>query len=303
VKNKDFYKIKFNDGVEVVACGEHRWIAKDSKRRFRKNYKKGNKIWDNESLGVWSVFTTEDMIKIGKNSPKPKSNYTKFSIPVCEAIQFCEKKYSVDPYFLGVILGDGSISGSNGSISKKDKQISNFLLSQGCTKRAGYVHGIPLEILNKLKDLGLLGKKSDTKFIPEPYFYGSVEQRKLLLAGLLDTDGFAGNDGSVEYNTASPLLSEGVVRLVTGLGGTAEVKKRGSFYRKKSGEKVVCKDSYRIKIKTIFNPFILQRKKDRWKKVEKYKHERVIDCIEKIGLMDGRCIMVDNKDSSYLIGL
>ena len=302
VKDKPFYKITFNDQTSTVACGEHRWVAKDSTRRFRKSYTKGTKKWENPTYDQWSVYTTDEMIKLGKYSPLPKSNYTKFSIPICEAVEYQEKDLILEPYFLGLLIGDGSLATTSSTISKADKEVCDYLVAHGCVKRADkFTYGIPASVRSKYTTLGLFGTYSNTKFIPEIYLQGSVAQRKDLLAGLMDTDGTVTEAHVMEYNTSSPQLAKDFIRLVCSLGGTAEHRIRSSHYVNPDGEKIDCQDSHRIYVKTLFNPFRLKRKADRWKVVEKYKHERVVDSIEPLGQMDGRCIMVDNADHTYLI--
>ena len=56
-----------------------------------------------------------------------------------------------------------------------------------------------------LKNLGLKGKKSEYKFIPDAYKYSNVEDRLALLQGLLDTDGSCTNHG-VEFYSSSKKL-------------------------------------------------------------------------------------------------
>ena len=61
--------------------------------------------------------------------------------------------------------------------------------------------------------------KSEDKFIPEEYLYGSIEQRLALLNGLLDTDGsIDAIKGRISYYTISPMLKDNVIQLATELG-------------------------------------------------------------------------------------
>lgn len=81
------------------------------------------------------------------------------------------------------------------------------------------IHGLGKE----LKDLGLIGCKSKDKFIPELYLKSSIENRRLLLAGLLDTDGCVGSKKKISkvstYSSKSEHLRDGISYLVRSLGG------------------------------------------------------------------------------------
>ena len=82
-----------------------------------------------------------------------------------------------------------------------------------------------------LRDLNLIGKKSDTKFIPKNYLYNSVENRVALLQGLVDSDGYI--DGHrIEISTVSKELSEDIKELVLSLGGKIHTKVYMGAYRK-----------------------------------------------------------------------
>jgi hypothetical protein len=76
-----------------------------------------------------------------------------------------------------------------------------------------------------LDDLGLLGTKSDTKFIPKDYLYSDYESRVKLLQGLIDTDGHVNKIGLMEYNTASLSLANDIIELMRSLGKAARLRK------------------------------------------------------------------------------
>lgn len=303
-----FYKITFDDGSETISSQNHLWIAKDEKRRFRKKYTSNGKTWDNEVYGKWGVFSTKEILAIGKYNPDAIPR-RRFSIPLCQPVEYSAKELSIKPYVLGAILGDGCITISNSSITTDldiiceisgTENLSKVIKHKGC-----YTANI-LDIKTRLVHLGLYGAKSDTKFIPEIYKLGSVKQRKELLAGLLDTDGYVmgykDKASPVEYCTTSETLKNDIIELVNSLGGVTNcvIYKESPHYKNKAGEKVHCKPCWRIYIKTQFNPFKLERKAKKWKQVNKYKHERIIYDIEPLGIKKGKCISVDNKEGSYL---
>ena len=163
---------------------------------------------------------------------------------------------SIEPYFLGLLLGDGSLTKSIG-ISKPDKFIRLECEKQAAQHdvriRTSYSYNNcpthfftrgnmgrkPNPILNKIKTLGIFGCKSDTKFIPIEYKTASRTDRMELLAGLLDTDGYCKN-GGYDYISKSFKLAEDVAFLARSLGFAAYVQQcekscqtgaRGTYYR------------------------------------------------------------------------
>ena len=66
----------------------------------------------------------------------------------------------------------------------------------------------------RLCALGLLRNKH----IPTIYLRSSEQQRRALLAGLLDTDGTVSHTGAIEFTTTSPRLAQDVFELACSLG-------------------------------------------------------------------------------------
>ncbi|MBB3662776.1 replicative DNA helicase [Prauserella sediminis] len=87
------------------------------------------------------------------------------------------------------------------------KPSSGFRLCQECRDHRGTVQAV-------LRTLGVLGDKH----IPVDYLRASEEQRRALLAGLLDTDGTVTASGGVQFSVTDERLADGVYELVVGLG-------------------------------------------------------------------------------------
>jgi len=67
-------------------------------------------------------------------------------------------------------------------------------------------------------ELGLHGRKSHEKFVPDIYKLGSVEQRLSILQGLLDTDGTTTPGAShVSFSTTSQRLARDVQEIAWSL--------------------------------------------------------------------------------------
>jgi len=173
---------------------------------------------------------------------------------------------TIDPYFLGVWLGDGTSASL--SITNVDEEIINYCKeyaeSVGCTfnkLKAKYRYSITKNqtvnvILNELRGFDLLNNKR----IPQNYKTSSVETRLELLAGLLDTDGYYDREGNTfDFIQKNERLADDVAFVARSLGFAATKKQcqKSCMYR---GEKRVgtyyrlCiygKDLHRIPTKVL----------------------------------------------------
>jgi phosphate starvation-inducible protein PhoH len=305
---KDVFEVKFSDGTSTECCKEHLWYTWTSRDRDEKR--------------EGSVKSLEEMMQcvITKNN---KKNH---SIPMCKPVNFEKKNLPIEPYLMGVILGDGGMSGANVSISSADQEIVELVsaevskvgtLSLNKTKHGKYdylitnkgmrgVRGITNPIKDDLRTLKLFGKKSHQKFIPNAYKYSSVEDRISVFQGLMDTDGTTKksntrNSVATTFTSTSEQLALDVKFLVESLGGKASMKDRVTTYTYKE-EKKNGRRSYRLNISLPegINPFKLKRKGDIYKPHKKYKPTRYISSIEKVGEEECQCISVDNKEGLYL---
>lgn len=156
-----------------------------------------------------------------------------------------------------------------------------------------------------LQTIGLLGCLSDTKFIPDMYKFGTIEERFALVQGLMDTDGYVDKRGHCSYTTISEQLAKDVKFMINSLGGTATISKNKAGYKTANGEYVQCNDAYTIYIKIPNSErlFRLTRKKELCREynggVSEY-GRRIIDC-EYVGKEEVCCIRVENADSLFLV--
>jgi chaperonin GroEL len=222
---KEICKIYFTDGnteTRTVECSEdHLWAVKTY-------------------YGHAQILTTKQMLESGL---RRKTMGGKYFIQPTEA-QYADNsdQLPLDPYLLGVLLGDGSLSQNYGieiAVGLNQSYILNGItLPANCTLRRRVYpdkHYIKASICGSvqknvnpkekksiikkiLADLGLLGTNSHTKFIPKMYLYSSVENRKKLLKGLLDTDGHISDRGLFQFSTVSEQLFNDFIELSRSLG-------------------------------------------------------------------------------------
>jgi len=169
---------------------------------------------------------------------------------------------------------------------------------------------------NPVKDclykLGLEGRKSFDKFIPELYKYSSIEDRIDLLRGLMDTDGTIKDvkGGNCSYTTISEQLAKDIVELVQSLGGRAtyRIRDRTKEDRKKifidgngNEQLIVTKHiSYdlNISLPSHINPFYISRKAVRFN--PSYMHYIGIKSVEPVGKKEVQCILVEDPEHLYI---
>lgn len=299
------YRVGFDDGSSVVISEDHLWIVKTPSSRFKKTYKirhprakdYGETV-DNPAYNQWSVLSTKDIIKIGGHSPKPSQ---RCSIPVCSPVEYKKCDELFDPYLVGLLIGDGSLTKDGVVVCAPDQEIHEYVKARySCRIVPGVsvsIHGL----IPTFKKIGLVGTFSETKFIPRKYLESSVDDRTALLAGLMDTDGTAYGRGVVSYSTSSERLKDEFIELVCSLGGKTFVKEKPAPKYSYKGEQRIGRKAYEIRISLPFNPFRLTRKAKRWAPCLKSRHERVIYNIEPLGDLDCVCLTVGNKDGSFLI--
>lgn len=291
------YRVTFADGRWVDADPEHLWHC----------------FYVNTSPGVrWKVRDTMEMKRL-ISMPNPR-----VYIPLPEPEVTPKVSLPLDPWLLGVILGDGCISGKSGvmiatpdqfivdevnrlcpqSMSLKHSGRYNYNLTKDCGGRG--VNAVTA----MLRHLDLMGCRSETKFIPKIYLNGSIEQRWAMVQGLMDTDGTVQKSGSISYATASEQLALDLQLLVRSLGGIAAIRVRQPHYTH-NGEKKPGQLCYEVDIrhKTPSKFFRLPKKKDRTNDNGQYNADlklRVMS-IEPSRVAPATCIAVEHPERLYVV--
>lgn len=255
------------------------------------------------SARVTRTLSTSELVKRGLVSPRGQR---RFRIPIASpAIYAPGPDLPIDPYTMGVLLGDAHINPRGYVGITTDDEILDRLNVRSGTRREHGSSGVGIVSTNtwaaELVALGLAGTHSWDKFVPSDYLWASVRDRSALLAGLLDTDGSPMNAGGVEFSTTSEALVDAVTELTQGLGGTARIK--GPRITRYPGPDGVLRDgrrSWRVNVKLPSQPFTLARKAERWVAPTKYPVARFIESIEPDEAEDCVCIRVAADDGLYV---
>ncbi len=295
----ELFNVTFQDGTSVKTCGEHLWFTQTHKER--KNFKrvKNNQKFKGKVRSLFEINNT-----INENH----------SIPITKAVEFEEQEVNINPYLLGLLIGDGCFHKKYISISTADEEIYKSvcdMLPKGytLTKHGKYDYNIVNKhtaennVFREITALGLKEKKSWNKFIPLQFKFNTISVRLKILQGLLDTDGSVDKTGyGVNLSTCSKQLAEDCVFLVQSLGGIATITVKTPNYTYK-GERKKGRENFRvwIKLRSEFPPFKLKRKIDKVKVQTKYLPIRFIKTIKPIGKYSATCIAIDSEKKLFLV--
>lgn len=281
------YRVTFDDRSSCDVSSGHLWNVRGRQERRR-------------GLETWRTLETVEILDLGVLRKNGVAMARQWEIPIQGAVEFDEREIDLHPYLMGVWLGDGH-RGQN-IYTKPFPEIADKIRSFGysVTLRSDD-KSYRIEGCADLFRDGVFDEGSSGRFIPDEYKFNTVENRKSLLSGLLDSDGEVGKDGSVGYSTTSRKLADDIVWLVRSVGGKAAIQPtvKNAWYTGKDGERINCKDCYRLTINLPYNPFTLEHRKERYRPSEARYLTRWISSIEKIENADGMCIKVAEPDGLY----
>ena len=314
---KELYRLTFVDGREIITDDTHLWNIKYT--------------LDNGVTTIYDTLSTEQLM--GYND-KLNSKRSRFYIPLLNnEINEPSIDLPIDSWLLGVILGDGSCHRNTVTINKPDLSLHEKLwckldeanieytwisttrlvkTEEGIKEtpvletriRPGYGAGARIFISNIIA-LGLMGKYSYEKFIPDIYLTAGTEQRLELIRGLMDTDGYIDSrKNGLEYGTTSKLLMEGARELLQSVGAIVRVTEKIPTYTYR-GTKKEGRLFYRFSIRHCHPNvlFSIPTKKDKAASRTQYTdylHLKLVK-IEKLNFTgETTCISVDNPTKLFV---
>ena len=291
---KPMFRVTFDDGSSTLCCGEHLWTVRGRNGR--------------RTNSGWVTMSTDQIIKAGVTRSNGTAKAKCWELPQHEAVQFAHQFVPMDPYTLGVWLGDGGRKTAR--ITTNDLEVIEQIQSAGYTTHIGSKSGTTAKavtvhgIRQALRALGVLDKYSFEKYVPRVYLENTPAYRAELLRGLLDTDGEVSKSGTIIFSSTSYQLANDVVWLARSLGGKARIsaKVKAPFYRDKSGNKVAGRPCWRatMSFPDGFSPFYIRRKLDRVVKYQRRYLSRWIASIEPAVPEVAMCVTVSAKDHLYL---
>lgn len=302
---KEVFKVIFSDGSSTECCDDHLWFTTTLKESQKND-------------GIGSVKSLKEIRETLKTYNARVNNH---KIPLISPVSFNEIDVIIDPYIMGILLGDGTLSedysvyftSSDTEIMEncnnhlpstmickvKSKSKDSFNYSFIMKDNENRKHRIENIFNKEIKKYGLLGLKSSTKFIPDDYKFNSIKVRLSILQGLMDTDGFVSKNGSdVSYSTTSEKLAQDVQYLVQSLGGISNINNKTSTYEYNGEIKTLKSKVVSVSLPKGMCPFRLTRKIERFKS-RKYKLSRMIIDVVSVGIKEVKCILVESDDHLY----
>ncbi|MTV26318.1 phosphate starvation-inducible protein PhoH [Nitriliruptoraceae bacterium ZYF776] len=306
---KDIFRVVTQDGASTRATGDHLWAVWTRADRRR-------------GKGV-RVLETQEMI-----GNLRAAHAHRYELPLVSApVALPTRGTPMDPYALGLLLGDGCLTGTTTpSFATGDPELAerledalpgvelrhrggpDYVLNREGGGRGGVIVENP--VTGVLRRLDLLGTRSHTKFVPELYLHNDASTRHAVLQGLLDADGGpvtqVGRTCRIQYTTTSPQLRDDVLYLVRSLGGVASTRTRASEGRRPghaAGRPVAYRhDAFVIEIRLPEGvaPFRLDRKRATYVRHGGGRPARFITAIEPDGREEAVCIRVAADDALYV---
>lgn len=242
---QQLYRVIPNRGESWV-CNESHILSLKTSGVVTESHRtgEGEKRTTIRSLGDVINITVRDFLKKSEGVQRQHSLYKSGSV----TFDTERKPLALDPYFLGVWLGDGSSDCP--AITTADSEIREMVYAQAAThllgvreeaqrNNASITYNLTLgniggrtknPIREALRQLTVLGNKH----IPYEYQMAEESDRLQLLAGLIDTDGWlvaAGHSFNITQKSRS--LAEQIVFVARSLGFASEVKTRkgGCWYK------------------------------------------------------------------------
>lgn len=285
---RELYKVTFSDNSNVICDKNHLW-------NYQTKSMRGHNI---------NYFKTDSLDNIMKIPLKITGQGNNVYIPMSKPINFSSCNVKINPYILGLLLGDGSFRNNIISFSNSENDLievitNNFESRIDNSKSCPSIYIKNKELKTQLKSYKLYDLYSHEKFIPKEYLINDISVRLNVLSGLIDTDGEC-NGSYYTFSSTSKQLSEDVKFLVESLGGTCTFNIRQTKYTyndiKQNG-----KVSYRLNIKLPYDikPFKSNKHNKEFKEGQA-SSRRYIKNIEYYGLDDAICIKSSNPTELFL---
>lgn len=290
----EIYEVEFQDGRKVRCGANHLWATCRNGKKFY-------------------IMRTVDYMKRKLKQGSPGKEHYPYKIPELNPLNFDERSVTVDPYVLGVLLGDGYICGDQVRFSTADefiveelqRRLPDYIIEH--KEQYNYVIKSKVQGINELnrqlKDLKVK-VKSYNKFIPENYKFTSIENRFELIRGLMDTDGSVTN-GACSFVSTSEQLIDDIVFVLRSLGirckKSKEIPGRNNVDFN-NGNYSDTRPHWELTITTEEDIFKLPRKLENIRKNRTYNYKGIgIKAIRKTGEFEKqRCLCIDNENHLYI---
>lgn len=235
---REVYRVILRDGRHIDCSDDHIWTVLDVAAST-----------EDKLLKRTVDKTTKELIEGGlKRKGKESKAAMRWKLPVMKAVQYPHRDLTLDPYILGLLIGDGTLGNGNVTLtcasdrthlidSIQSRLPENYHFDKVAPQNPtdlrwvlNYHNPILGKTNNKLniykneiRRLGL-DHRTEYKFIPEEYLHADEQQRRELLAGLLDSDGSVAERGQISFSTINARLKDDFCELVHSLGYVCSIR-------------------------------------------------------------------------------
>ncbi len=283
----EVFEVTFNDGTSTECSADHLWTV--------------------EAMDPRMLHRTLTLSELRERKLRWSPKGSRFYVPKLAPVEFdSDRRLPVDPYLLGLLLGDGGLTSTTPDFCTADSETiaaveelvpagvtlirhgpMNWWLSGG--SRKGIPRSQPNPLTESLRELELWGVRGQDKAVPKRYLLASTDDRLALLQGLMDTDGsrdYRRGTGPAFYSH-SRKLADDVAFLVRSLGGTARVR------AKREGWRVA------LDLPEGLVPFRLGRKAADYRISRKPFRKRIVS-VDRVGTKPVRCVTVAAPNGLYV---
>ena len=271
----DCYQIEFAHGEIITADADHLWTVEIRKRKTQ-----------------IKTLTTKELFPLLKER---QSNGQSIKIKCPDPIQFSKQEIPLDPYLLGLWLGDGHSDSGRITCHTEDwNEYSKENFSSSVKEYSRNIKTVRFENLTKtLRIMNLI----KNKHIPKEYIHNSIEVRLALIQGMMDTDGSVNHSGAFEFYQKNYKSIEEFRYLLSTLGVKSSIR-----------SKIINGETHFTVgfCNRNFNWFRLTRKLQKTKERSVCNAEKnyyfYIKSIEKVESVPVKCIQVDHLSHLFLAG-
>lgn len=307
---KEVFQLTFKDGRTAKCSKDHLWSYCTSGQK--------------EPARINRIFKTSSVLDLQEKDLQGEKGEFKILIPMQKAVEYSEKKHYLPPYIFGLALGDGSFrqnesnksfqfSSENNELPSVIGNTMGWLVKKNSGKNYTWYFSTKEERIGNEKvniwvedflkeHPELINTTSNTKFIPRDYLEDSIENRRALLQGLMDTDGSVDKKGRTYFFTVSEKLRDNFIELAQSLGYKTHLTV--DTHKEKTITYVISIQGNVEEKKQLFK---LERKVERisnWANNGKRKESNLFNPLVKIESLgyeeEMTCFLVDNSEHLFL---
>jgi LAGLIDADG-like domain len=296
----DIYAVRFGDGTVVECTADHLWEICE---------RRTDSLWKERSRVVTTAMlkTMPTVMQAGRGANRRPT------IPPTQCVAYEAQYVPLDPYLLGVLIGDGTHRHESvglhatephilarvaaalppGVVLRRDRSTHDYRLAVQLGEQVN-------PVIRALKSLGLWGCYSYEKRIPACYRYNTPAVRLATLHGIFDTDGWVDHNGQPRLDQTSEQLARDVAEVTQSLGWLCTTSTKAAGYKVNG----VYKPCHRVWTQAFLCPeaqvcFTLPAKREKARPRAR-PVQRFIQSVTPVGQAEAKCIQIADPRGLYL---